>query len=116
MAFASGGSPDQQMDGLEPLPGGNQVVDGEGRKQGEAVGGGWLAGVLVKDLVVEVAQEAPVVPVWTKSLPCDRDRRAKIRVDPARPGQSPHGNTSPAGKADGNALVLTGPLGRLLGG
>ncbi|MFF9213249.1 MULTISPECIES: hypothetical protein [unclassified Streptomyces] len=62
MALSDSGSPEQQVDGLEPVPGGNAVVDCEGRDQGEAVSSGRLAGVLVKDLAVEVAEEAPVVP------------------------------------------------------
>ncbi|WP_392666872.1 hypothetical protein [Streptomyces sp. LN785] len=39
------------------VSGGNPVVDGEGREQDEAISGGGLAGVLVEDLVVEVAEE-----------------------------------------------------------
>ncbi|MFL9652094.1 hypothetical protein ACJ7VE_00040 [Streptomyces sp. PB17] len=62
MALGDSGSPEQQVDGLEPVPGGNAAVDCEGRDQGEAVSGGRLAGVLVKDLAVEVTEEAPVVP------------------------------------------------------
>jgi hypothetical protein len=62
MALSDSGSVEQQVDGLESLAGGNAVVNGEGRDQGEAVGGGGLAGVLMQDLVVEVGEEVPVVP------------------------------------------------------
>ncbi|MFD0119401.1 hypothetical protein ACFVZL_33385 [Streptomyces sp. NPDC058320] len=61
MALGDGGNPEQQMQGLEAVSGGNPVVDGEGREQDEAVSGGGLAGVPVEDLVVEVAEEASVV-------------------------------------------------------
>ncbi|MFB7477071.1 hypothetical protein [Kitasatospora sp. NPDC056184] len=79
-ALGDGGSPEQQVDGLEPVPGGNPVVDGEDREQDEAVSGGGPAGVLVEDLVVEVAEEAPSsqegsapapnsIPAWDGLLP-----------------------------------------------
>ncbi|MFC8583059.1 hypothetical protein ACFUGD_00560 [Streptomyces sp. NPDC057217] len=62
MALGDGGGLEQRVDSLEPMPGGNPVVDGEGREQGEAVSGFERAGVLVEDLVVEGAEEAPLVP------------------------------------------------------
>ncbi|MEU9141342.1 hypothetical protein AB0D33_36320 [Streptomyces sp. NPDC048404] len=43
MALGDSGSPEQRVDGLEPVSGGNAVVDCEGRDQGEAVGGGGLS-------------------------------------------------------------------------
>ncbi|WP_372351039.1 hypothetical protein [Streptomyces sp. KL116D] len=63
MALGGGGCTEQQVDGLEPVPGGNPVVDGQCREQGEAIGGVGLTGVLVEDLVVELGEEGPVVPV-----------------------------------------------------
>ncbi|MCX5114686.1 hypothetical protein OOK13_40730 [Streptomyces sp. NBC_00378] len=39
MAFGDSGSPEQQVDSLEPVSGENPVVNGEGRDQGEAVSG-----------------------------------------------------------------------------
>ncbi|MFF8507779.1 hypothetical protein ACF064_06780 [Streptomyces sp. NPDC015492] len=60
-AFGDGGGAEQQSDGLEPVAGRNPVIDGQGRDQGEAAGGGRPAGVLMEDLVEEVPEEAPVV-------------------------------------------------------
>ncbi|MEV6649466.1 hypothetical protein [Streptomyces sp. NPDC051219] len=52
---------EQQVNRFEPLLWWHPVIDGQGRQQGDAVGGVRLAGVLVEDLVVEVAEEEPVV-------------------------------------------------------
>ncbi|MFF5161355.1 hypothetical protein ACFY3N_35105 [Streptomyces sp. NPDC000348] len=98
MALSDSGSPEQQGDGLEPVWGGDAVVDCEGRDQGEAVSGGRLAGVLVKDLVAEVAEEAPVVPVGV-DLGVEQHRglgrpRARQTVGDDVPEQLPDRRTS----------------------
>ncbi|MFH8477078.1 hypothetical protein [Streptomyces sp. NPDC018000] len=61
MAITDSGGIEQDVHRLEPLLRWHSVVDGQGSEQGDTVGGVRLAGVLVENLVVEVAAEGPVV-------------------------------------------------------